>query len=237
MLEEEFSHQLHYEFNNLQSVRNAVQEANGDFSAIIVAAFKWDFFADLEMPTIEFLSGVREICDEHGAALILDDIRSTLRLNLAGSWAGYGIDPDLMCYCKGIANGQPLAAVLGAERYREAAGKVRATGSFWSCVMHAELRLSWSRVLHLHSAAGLCSLLGSNAVPFAAALATIEELEEGGITRMERAGTQLRKGLYDQASKYGLSISHSGPVQMPLLIFNADRALGGLPDLPRCPTA
>jgi glutamate-1-semialdehyde 2,1-aminomutase len=38
----------------------------------------------------------------------------------------------------------------------------------------------------------------------------------------------LREGLYQQAEKYGLSVTASGPVQMPLLIFEADRR-GGPP--------
>lgn len=48
-------------------------------------------------------------CDEHGAALICDDVRSSMRINVHGTWAdpryGHGVQPDLTCLCKGIANG------------------------------------------------------------------------------------------------------------------------------------
>lgn len=199
VLEEESAHQLNYHFNDLASVEAAIKECDGDFAAIIVAAFRWDFFHDLEWPTVEFLQGVRKLCDEHDAVFIMDDIRSTLRIDINGTWKQFGVSPDLCCQCKGIANGQPLAAIIGVEKLRAAAAKVTATGSFWA-----------------------------SAVPFAAALATIDVLENGGIAQMERSGTMLREGLYAQAAKHGLSVTASGPVQMPLLIFESDRR-GGMP--------
>jgi glutamate-1-semialdehyde 2,1-aminomutase len=199
VLEEYSAHQLNYHFNDLKSVEAAISECDGDFAAIIVSAFRWDFFHDLEWPTVEFLQGVRALCDEHDAVFIMDDIRSTLRIDINGTWKQFGVNPDLCCQCKGIANGQPLAAIIGVEKLRAAAAKVTATGSFWA-----------------------------SAVPFAAALATIDVLENGGIDQMHRSGTMLREGLYAQAAKHGLSVTASGPVQMPLLIFEADRR-GGMP--------
>ena len=199
VLEEETAHQFSYHFNDLKSVEDAIESCDGDFACIMVSAFRWDFFHDLEWPTVEFLQGVRKLCDEHDAVLIMDDIRSTLRIDINGSWKQFGVNPDLMCQCKGIANGQALAAVIGCEKLRSAASKITSTGSFWA-----------------------------SAVPFAAALATIDVLENGGIEQMERSGTMLREGLYAQAEKYGLSVTASGPVQMPLLIFEADRQ-GGMP--------
>ena len=56
----------------------------------------------------------------------------TLRIDINGTWRMFGVNPDLMCQCKGIANGQPLAAVIGNDRLRGAVSKITATGSFWS---------------------------------------------------------------------------------------------------------
>ena len=86
VLEEDHAHQLPFKFNDLDSVRAAIKQANGDFAAIIVSGFKWDFFQDLEMPTVAFLAGVRKLCDEHDAVLIMDDIRSAMRLDIRGTW-------------------------------------------------------------------------------------------------------------------------------------------------------
>ena len=181
VLEEESSHQLHYHFNDLASVKAAIEEAGDDFAAIIVSAFRWDFFHDLEWPTVEFLQGVRALCDEHDAVMIMDDIRSTLRIDINGTWKRFGVNPDLMCQCKGIANGQPLAAVIGNDRLRGAVSKITATGSFWSNAGAHQTNM----FLSLRSAFRHRRCV---AVPFAAALATIDVLENGGIAQMERSG-------------------------------------------------
>merc|ERR1711920_250161 len=106
-----------------------------------------------------------------------------------------GVEPDLVAYCKGIANGYPLAAVLGREAFRQAAAKAPCTGSFWA-----------------------------SAVPMAAALATIKILlQSNACAAMEANGARLRTGLQTQAAKSDLRISCSGPPSMPLLTFEADR--------------
>lgn len=64
-----------------------------------------------------FMRGVRELCDEHGVLMILDEIQCgvgrTGRL-FAHEWAG--ITPDLMGIAKGIGGGFPLGACLATER-------------------------------------------------------------------------------------------------------------------------
>ena len=74
---------------------------------------------------------MRALCDETGAALILDDVRAGFRLHLGGSWETVGVRPDLAAYSKAIANGYTLAAVTGSDKFRDAAASVFMTGSFW----------------------------------------------------------------------------------------------------------
>jgi glutamate-1-semialdehyde 2,1-aminomutase len=132
--------------------------------------FSWDFFHDLELPTKEFAQGLRQICDETGAVLVLDDVRSSFRLGVHGSWTELvGVEPDLAAYCKGIANGYPLAAVLGRNACR---GGVRDDSLFKSC----------RRV-------GTTGSFWCNSVPMAAAIATIKVLQEDdAIGQTVRAG-------------------------------------------------
>lgn len=63
------------------------------------------------------LKGLRDLCDEHGLLLILDEVQCgmgrTGRL-FAHEWAG--VDPDIMMVAKGIGGGFPLGAVLATER-------------------------------------------------------------------------------------------------------------------------
>ena len=163
---------------------------------MVVSAFDYRFSRDLEMPSKEFAHGVRDICNETGALLILDDVRAGFRLSLHGSWQGlHGINPDLLCYSKAIANGYALSALLGSESCRPGAEKVFATGSFWF-----------------------------SAGAQAAALATLDILkEENVIAKIDSVGKLFRSGLLEQAEELGLTIQVSGPSSMPYLTFKGDK--------------
>lgn len=191
---EDRAHLLTFEYNDIDSLERAAAEAKGDLAAVIVTAFRHDFGRDQEIPTREFARAVRAICDAAGAALILDDVRAGFRLHLGGSWEPLGVRPDLSAWSKAIANGHPLAAVTGNERFRDAASQVFTTGSFWC-----------------------------NSVPMAAAVATLTELRRiDGPARMAATGHRLRDGLSALASRHGIGIRQSGPVQMPTLLLADD---------------
>ena len=86
--------------------------------AIVVSPFKHDAGYDQELVDPAFARGLRELCTQTGAALILDDVRCGFRLHLGSSWEPIGVLPDLSAWSKAIANGHPLAAVLGSGRFR-----------------------------------------------------------------------------------------------------------------------
>jgi glutamate-1-semialdehyde 2,1-aminomutase len=200
--DEDQAHQIHYTYNDLKSVEDAVSQAGDDLAAILVSAFQHDARIDQELPTPDFARGVRHICDRAGAALIMDDVRAGFRLHLGGSWEGLGVRPDLSAWGKALGNGWPIAAVTGCDALRDAARGVFATGSYWFA-----------------------------AAPMAAAVATIQVLrDENGIARMERAGSQFRTGLETQAKAHGLALRQSGPAQMPMMRFEDDpqRSMGEL---------
>jgi len=185
----------HYEYNDLESARAAAVEAGDDLAAVLVSPFRHDAGFDQELVDPAFARGLRELCDRAGAALILDDVRCGFRLHLGGSWEPIGVEPDLSAWSKAIANGHPLAAVLGSDGFRRAAGEVFVTGSFWF-----------------------------SAVPMAAAIATIGALrDEDAIAAMERTGLALRDGIAAQAAAHALEVNYTGPPQMPYLTFAGDR--------------
>ena len=65
------------------------------------------------VPPAAFLRGVRQVCDEHGILLILDEIQSGM--GRTGRWFAqehFGVMPDIMVVAKGIASGLPLSGVL-----------------------------------------------------------------------------------------------------------------------------
>jgi glutamate-1-semialdehyde 2,1-aminomutase len=191
---EDRAHVVGYRYNDLDSVDAALAAHAGDVAAIMVSPFRHDAFHDQEMPAPGFLPGLRDRCDRLGAVLVLDDVRAGFRLHLGGSGEAVGLQPDLTCYCKALGNGYPIAACVGREALRDAAGRVFFTGSYWT-----------------------------SAVPMAAALACIQELEaSGGIAYMARIGTELRTGMERQAAAHGLAIRHTGPPAIPFVTFVAD---------------
>jgi glutamate-1-semialdehyde 2,1-aminomutase len=185
----------YYTFNDLASVHEAAAEAGPDLAAIMVSPFKHDAGYDQELVDPAFARGLRALCDATGAALILDDVRAGFRLHLGSSWEPVGVDPDLSAWSKAIANGHPLAAVLGNDAFRQGAERVFVTGSFWF-----------------------------SAVPMAAAIATIAALcEENAIETMHQLGTQLRDGILAQARSWELAVNYTGPPAMPYLTFAGDQ--------------
>jgi glutamate-1-semialdehyde 2,1-aminomutase len=184
----------HYTFNDLASVREAARSAGDDLAGIMVSPFRHDAGYDQELVDPAFARGLRELCDQTGAALILDDVRCGFRLHLGSSWEPVGVDPDLSAWSKAIANGRALAAVLGRDAFRGGASDIFVTGSFWF-----------------------------SAVPMAAALATIRALrEEEAVGKMHQIGIQLRDGIIDQARSWDLAVNYTGPPAMPYLTFAAD---------------
>ena len=191
---EDRAHLLHFEYNDVTSLSAAVDEAGKDLAAILVTAFRHDMGRDLELPTAEFAAAARAACDDTGAALILDEVRTGLRLDTRGSWEALGVRPDLCAWSKAIANGYALAAVTGNDQFREAATRVFVTGSFWC-----------------------------GTVAMAAARATLRIARETDVPGHIRAmGSRLRDRLATLANQHGIAIRQSGPPQMPLVLFDAD---------------
>jgi glutamate-1-semialdehyde 2,1-aminomutase len=191
---EDRAHLLHFVYNDITSLDQAAARAGDDLAGVLVAAFRHDYGVDQELPTPEFAHALRALCNRTGAALILDEVRAGCRLDLAGSWERLGVRPDLAAWSKAIANGHALAAVTGGNRFREAAGSIFVTGSFWC-----------------------------GAVAMAAALACLRKLQAvDGIAHMQAMGQRLRDGLAQQAQAHGFRIRQSGPPQMPMLLFDDD---------------
>ncbi|MDP1988894.1 aminotransferase class III-fold pyridoxal phosphate-dependent enzyme, partial [Phenylobacterium sp.] len=191
------AHQVFYDYNDVESLEAAVREAGDDLAAIFAAPIKHDTFIDQELPDPAYARRARELCDAHGALLIVDDVRAGFRLARDSSWSLVGVKPDLSSWGKAIANGHPISALMGAEVAREAAMTIYATGSFWF-----------------------------SAAPMAASLKTLARIRDTDyLERTETLGQRLRDGLDESARRHGFPLRQSGPAQMPLIMFEDDPAL------------
>jgi glutamate-1-semialdehyde 2,1-aminomutase len=194
VLPEERAHRAEYLYNDIGSLEAAVLEAGDDLAAIFATAFKHDNFAGQELPTLGYARRCRELCDQTGALLVVDDIRAGFRLARDCSWELVSVQPDLSCWSKVIANGYALSALLGSNRAREGATKSLATGTYWV-----------------------------QSVPMAAAVATLDVIRQTDYLEHTVAlGQMLRSGLHERATAHGFDLNQTGPVQMPMILFNED---------------
>jgi len=198
VLPEDRAHLVYYRYNDLDSINEVLTGIEGDVSGIIVSPFKHDAFVDQELPTQEFASGVREICDRLDAHLIIDEVRGGFRTCRGGSWEHLGVDADLSAWGKALGNGYAISAVVGTEATREGATTVYTTGSFWY--------------------AGVAMAAANETLRVA------DEIDLPGI--LGTSGSRFRNGLDDLAATYGFSLRQTGPVSMPMIIFDDDDDLG-----------
>ncbi len=118
-----------------------------------------------------FLAGLRDLCDEHGILLIVDEIQSGM--GRTGTWWAIeqaGIEPDIIATAKGIASGMPIGAFIARE-------------SVWT----------WPPGSHGSTFAG-------NPVCAAAGLATLELIDAELRENAARMGARLRAGLEEAAA-------------------------------------
>jgi glutamate-1-semialdehyde 2,1-aminomutase len=103
-----------FAYNDLGSLERALEEHHGQVAAVIMEPVL------LDAPAAGFLAGVKAAAHRHGALLIFDEIVSGFRWAVGGAQEHFGVVPDLATFGKGMANGLPLAAVVGrAELMRE----------------------------------------------------------------------------------------------------------------------
>jgi 4-aminobutyrate aminotransferase len=123
-----------------------------------------------------FMQELRRICDRHGILLVVDEVQSGI--GRTGKWWAVqhtGVHPDIVCSAKGVASGMPLGVTIS-----------RADVMDWVPGSHA-------------------STFGGNPVCIAAALATLDVIEnEGLLANASEVGNHMLKRMSDWPSKHRL---------------------------------
>jgi glutamate-1-semialdehyde 2,1-aminomutase len=191
---EDKANQVKCQYNDVESLEAAARAAGDDLAAIFATPYRHDAFRAQDDLDVAYARRAREICDATGALLVVDDVRAGLRLSRDCSWSLVGVQPDISSWGKCLANGHPISAVLGSEKAKKAAASIYTTGSFWY-----------------------------QAAPMAAALVTLARVRNTDyLEHMQRLGGRLRAGLDERARGIGLGFRQSGPVTMPLFLFEDD---------------
>ena len=117
-------------YNDLDSVRALMEQADGQTAAVIVEAVGANM--GVVLPKKGFLEGLRKLCDEYGALLIFDEVITGFRLAFGGAAEYFGVTPDLVTYGKIIGAGMPVGAYGGRREIMELVspvGKVYQAGT------------------------------------------------------------------------------------------------------------
>ena len=99
------------DFNNLKQIKNSIDE---NTCAIMVEPIQGE--SGVIVPDENYLSGLRDICDENNVLLILDEVQTGIgRTGKLFANQYYNIIPDILTSAKGLANGLPLGATICSE--------------------------------------------------------------------------------------------------------------------------
>jgi glutamate-1-semialdehyde 2,1-aminomutase len=159
-----------FDYNDLGSLERALDEHHGRVAAVIMEPVL------LDAPARGFLEGVKTAAHRHGALLIFDEIISGFRWAAGGAQEYFGVVPDLATFGKGMANGLPLAAVVG----------------------RAELMREFEDIF-------VSSTFGGDTLALAACLATLDEYgRQPVIEHLWRMGRRFQDGFTTLAGRLGV---------------------------------
>lgn len=189
-------------FNDLDAVRKAV---NHNTIGLMVEPVQGE--GGVNIPPVEYLKGLREICDEHKILLFFDEVQcGTGRTGHLFAYQKYGVVPDILTVAKGLGGGLPIGAMLAGRELT----RVFVPGT------HA-------------------STFGGNPVVCAAGCAVMRLLFEGGLLEnARRMGTLFVEKLEALVSKLNLPAEIGGcglmiRIKLPgqaARVFNAAREKG-----------
>ena len=169
------------QFNDLDSVRELLEGNPGQVAAIIVEPVAANM--GVVNPAPGFLPGLRQLCDQHGALLIFDEVITGFRLALGGAQEYFGVKADLVTFGKIIGGGMPVGAYCGSRALLE---QVAPCGPVYQA-----------------------GTLSGNPVAMAAGLAQLTYLKEHPeiYTGLAAKGEKLARGLRAAAAEAGVPVA------------------------------
>jgi glutamate-1-semialdehyde 2,1-aminomutase len=161
-------------FDDVAALEAAVAAAGSQLAAIVIEP------VIERMPSSEWINRARELATQSGAALIFDEIKTGFRLKTGGYQAFADVVPDLAAFGKAMANGFPLAAVVGHRDLMDAARKTWISSTLAS---ESSALAAAGAVLTWHDSVDVCASLWSIGADMKHAItAAIEASGVQGIT-------------------------------------------------------
>jgi acetylornithine/N-succinyldiaminopimelate aminotransferase len=157
-------------FNDVRALEKAIRKRT---CAVMVEPIQGE--SGVRMPSPDYLQGVRQVCDDRGLLLILDEVQTGMgRTGKLFAHEHFGIRPDIMTLAKALGNGYPLGALLATDRVASAFGPGTHASTF-----------------------------GGNPLGMAAGVAVLRALLEDGIMdNCREVGAYLRERLEELKKKH-----------------------------------
>ncbi|MCG8307510.1 MAG: glutamate-1-semialdehyde 2,1-aminomutase [Cytophagales bacterium] len=173
-------------YNDIESVQQLFNEYPGKIACFILEAEKYG------PPKDRFLHRLKDLCHEHGAVFILDEMITGFRWHIGGAQKKYDIIPDLSTWGKALGNGFAVSALAGKKEFMELGG-----------LHHDKERVFLISTTH-----------GAETHALAAAIATIKFYKENDVIgTLYEQGSKLERGVNKASEDLGIldKVSIIGP--------------------------
>jgi len=141
LIEADHQHVIRIPWNDLGTLEQAINRHANDVAGFIATPYHHPVFADSELPADGYWSSVEKLLRKHGIVFIIDDVRCGFRLHMGGSCEHFGFKPDLICFCKAIANGYPIGIAIYADHFADLVEPVSKTACSACSAASATLKL------------------------------------------------------------------------------------------------
>ena len=173
-------HTLTVAYNDLIAVRELASREGERIACIIVEPVAGNM--GCVPPEPGFLAGLRQVCDQYGIVLILDEVMTGFRVAYGGAQKLYGVKPDLTCLGKVIGGGLPVGAYGGKREIME---KIAPLGPIYQA-----------------------GTLSGNPLAMVAGIETLKALSKPGVYKtLEKLSADLEQGLRAAATEAGVPVT------------------------------
>lgn len=150
-----------FNYNDIDSLKKVFEENKDNVSCVILEPM------NVRYPEDNFLEKVKELTHANNALLIFDEMITGFRFSQGGASEYFGVVPDMATFGKGMANGYPISAICGKEKY-----------------------------MNIFEDIFFSSTFGGELVSIAASIATIEKIQQHDvITNLSSKGSKIIDGV------------------------------------------
>lgn len=200
-------HTINLPYNDIEAVTQYFKNSGDEVACVIVEPVAGNM--NLVAPIPGFLETLRELCTQHGAVLIFDEVMTGFRVSLGGAQGYFNIDPDLTCLGKVVGGGMPVGAFGGKREIME---MISPLGPVYQA-----------------------GTLSGNPVAMVAGLTTLKLIQEPGFYEgISEKVNYLLSGLADIAAKHDIPLATNSRGSMFGFFFSEEETVTNYAQVMAC---